>query len=84
MIPPAATTGMSFAMLAETTVFGDAQSKWQNGYCVALTVPEGEAQQVMKGSETPFTAIVRHKFEGKELTVPVIAVADKMVNLVVR
>lgn len=73
VVENAAKTGVNLALLVEPWVFGEAQNKWQKGYCVAVAVLEGEEQRVMKGSETPFTAIVRHKFEGNELTVPVIA-----------
>jgi hypothetical protein len=53
-----------------------AQLLWTDGYCVAVQVPEIGAtneKTVLVNSETPFTAIVKHKFENIELNVPVIA-----------
>ncbi len=58
------------------TAFKSAEKKWQDGFCVAIVVPEGENQEVEKGSETTFTAKVQHKFEGTGLTVPVVATLD--------
>ena len=52
-----------------------AEQKWTTGYCLAITVPEvtGSSRQVDPGSVTPFTAVVKHKFETAELRVPVTA-----------
>ena len=65
--------------------FMAASRHWENGYCVAVQVPEmgaGEEKTVQVNSETPFTAKVRHKFENAELRVPVIAtLADGQVSV---
>lgn len=66
-------TGMLIATMAWYMALTQAQDKWQNGLCVAIIVPEGESQRVMAGADTNFTAVVRHKFEGQELNVPVVA-----------
>jgi hypothetical protein len=52
-----------------------AEEKWTNGYCLEITVPElgADTKTVEPGSSTPFTAHVRHKFEGAELPLPVVA-----------
>jgi hypothetical protein len=52
-----------------------AEEKWINGYCLEITVPElgSGITTVQPGSSTPFTAHVRHKFEGAELPLPVVA-----------
>jgi hypothetical protein len=52
-----------------------AQSLWTNGYCVEVQVPDlgTGTKSVQPNSETPFTAKVQHKWEGTQLTVPVIA-----------
>jgi hypothetical protein len=52
-----------------------AEKKWTTSYCVEVQVPElgTGVKSVQPNSETPFTAIVRHKFENVELQVPVIA-----------
>lgn len=62
--------------LAVTLSYAMAQIQWQGGYCVAIAVPElesGATKVVPVDSETPFTALVRHKFEGKDLNNPVVA-----------
>ena len=56
--------------------FGSAERQWTTGYCVEIAVPEmdaGGSKTVAPGSTTPFTANVRHKFEGADLVVPVTA-----------
>ena len=61
-----------------------AEEKWTNGYCLEITVPElgADTKTVDPGSSTPFTAHVRHKFEGAELPLPVIAtLADGQVSV---
>lgn len=73
LVENAILTGMKMSGMAVLMVLKVAETKWQDGKCVAITVPEGEDEVVWKGSETPFTAIVRHKVEGNELAVPVIA-----------
>ena len=52
-----------------------AEGKWNNGYCLEITVPElgADTKTVEPGSSTPFTAHVRHKFEAAELPLPVVA-----------
>jgi hypothetical protein len=52
-----------------------AEEKWTNGYCLEITTPElgADTKTVEPGSSTPFTAHVRHKFEGAELPLPVVA-----------
>jgi hypothetical protein len=64
--------------------FTVAELQWTNGYCVEVRVPEivTGTKKVQPNSDTPFTATVRHKFEGTELTVPVIAtLADGQVSV---
>jgi hypothetical protein len=52
--------------------FGAARELWQNGYCVEIVVEGAEDSNVVApGSSTPFTARVRHKFEGVELNGPI-------------
>ncbi len=64
-------TMSSFAVMF---AYATAEKQWQDGYCVAVIVPDsGSARMVSPNSDTSFTANVRHKFEGKELTVPVMA-----------
>jgi len=61
-----------------------AEGLWTKGYCVEVQVLELGAgtKTVQPNSETPFTAIVRHKFENVELQVPVIAkLADGQVSI---
>ncbi len=61
-----------------------AEGLWTKGYCVEVQVLELGAgtKTVQPNSETPFTAIVRHKFENVELQVPVIAkLADGQVSV---
>lgn len=73
-VKSAAELGAGLAGLAAMFAFNDAESKWQDGYCVAVAVSEGgEERRVRSSSETSLTATVRHKFEGNELGVPVIA-----------
>jgi hypothetical protein len=52
-----------------------AEKKWTTGFCLELNVPElgADTKTVEPGSSTPFTAHVRHKFEGAELPLPVVA-----------
>jgi len=66
--------GMNGAVVG--IAFTLAETQWTDGYCVEVQVPElgaGKQKNVQPNSETPFTAIVRHKFEKVELNVPVIA-----------
>lgn len=68
----------SLLMFGRQAAFGAAnraQQEWTAGYCLAITVPEltGPAKPVDPGSETPFTAVVSHKFETTQLHVPVTA-----------
>ncbi len=61
-----------------------AEEKWTNGYCLEITVPElgADTKTVEPGSSTLFTAHVRHKFEGAEVPLPVIAtLADGQVSV---
>ena len=65
-------------MMGRLAAFGamtQAEDKWTTGYCLAIAVPEitGSSKQVDPGSETPFTAVVSHKFETTQLHVPVTA-----------
>ncbi len=53
-----------------------AEKLWTTGYCLEISVPSmdaGNSKSVATGSTTPFTANVRHKFEGTDLAVPVTA-----------
>jgi hypothetical protein len=52
-----------------------AELQWTGGYCLEVQVPEvgPDVKLVQPNSETPFTAHVRHKFEGVELPLPVTA-----------
>lgn len=52
-----------------------AEERWTKGYCLEIKVSDisAKGEQVPPNSGTPFTATVRHKFEGTDLTVPVIA-----------
>ncbi len=52
-----------------------AEERWTKGYCLEIKVSDiaAKGEKVSPNSDTPFTATVRHKFEGKDLTVPVIA-----------
>lgn len=52
-----------------------AEDEWTDGYCVAPEVEEVEqpSQSVDISSVTPFTAVVRHRFEQAEVEVPVVA-----------
>lgn len=44
---------------------------WQNGYCVQIVVKDAQDfNTVAAASSNPFSASVRHKFEGVELQVP--------------
>ena len=69
----------SMIKLGRTAVFaamGSAESRWTTGYCLEIAVPSmdaGGSKSVATGSTTPFTANVRHKFEGADLAVPVSA-----------
>jgi hypothetical protein len=70
--------GMTASMGNIATVLGfqSAERLWTTGYCVEITVPEldaGGSKSVTPSSTTPFTANVRHKFEGADLVVPVTA-----------
>ncbi len=85
----AARFGTGLAATLASLGIGSAEDQWTNGYCVAITVPEvtetrresnptGQSielpyKAVDAGSKTPFTAVVLHKWEGKELHVPVAA-----------
>ncbi len=57
------------------SAFKIAENKWSTGYCIEIQVPDlgTGVKSVQTNSDTPFTATVRHKFEGGELQVPVIA-----------
>jgi len=73
-----ASNAVSMIMLGRLAAFGamsQAEDKWTSGYCLAINVPEitGSPKQVDPGSETPFTAVVSHKFETAQLHVPVTA-----------
>jgi len=76
---------MRLITIAVTSLAMDAaEKKWTTGYCVELQVPElgSDTKTVEPGSSTPFTAHVRHKFEGAELPLPVIAtLADGQVSV---
>ncbi len=52
-----------------------AEERWTDGYCLEIKVSDisAKGEKVSPNSDTPFTATVRHKFEGTDLTVPVIA-----------
>lgn len=70
--------GMASAMTsyAAMVAFTIAEHQWQKGYCVALAVPamgSPPKRAVPVNSQTPFTAVVRHKFEGSELNGPATA-----------
>ncbi len=56
-------------LMANNALF-TAERRWKNGYCVEV---KAEGETVQPNSETPFIAKVRHKWEGTDLTVPVIA-----------
>jgi hypothetical protein len=69
---------VSLIMMGRLAAFGalsQAEDKWTTGYCLAISVPEitGSSKQVDPGSETPFTAVVSHKFETAQLRAPVTA-----------
>ena len=66
----------SMGSIATVLGFQSAERLWTTGYCVEITVPEmdaGGSKTVAPSSTTPFTANVRHKFEGADLVVPVTA-----------
>jgi hypothetical protein len=77
----AANVGPYMTWMMEERAFRKAEEKWKDSYCVAISVPEGFEQynppgkkiHVVAKSEKPFTASVKHQFEGKELNLPVIA-----------
>ncbi len=61
-----------------------AEEKWTKGYCLEIRVPEipDGKKIVERNSETPFQATVWHKFDAKDLTLPVTAVlADGKVSV---
>jgi hypothetical protein len=67
---------IALGRLAVFAAMGSAEDKWTNGYCLEIAVPSmdaGGSRSVATGSTTPFTANVRHKFEGADLAVPVSA-----------
>ncbi len=73
-----AETAVSLIMLGSKAAFNAlhrAEQQWTTGYCLAIAIPEitGSSKQVNPGSETPFTAVVSHKFETTQLRVPVTA-----------
>lgn len=62
----------SIVSAAAYGVVNQAQDLWQNGYCVEIvTEGAGDSNEVQPGSDTAFTARVRHKFEGGDLDVPI-------------
>lgn len=64
--------GQTMAMFFMTLVSREAEEIWQNGYCVEIVVEGAEDHNIVPpASTTPFTARVRHKFEGTDLNVPV-------------
>lgn len=66
----------SMGSIATVLGFQSAEKQWTSGYCLEIAVPSmgaGGSQTVATGSTTPFTANVRHKFEGNDLVVPVTA-----------
>ncbi len=62
-------------VMMTSVAFMMAEMQWKGGYCLDVTVPEpgSGTKTVEPNSETRFTANVRHKFEGAELPLPVIA-----------
>jgi hypothetical protein len=67
---------LKMTLLTIGMAFEQAEDTWQNGYCVQVVSPEMggvEERGVPAGSETAFTAIVQHKWEGVELQAPVVA-----------
>jgi hypothetical protein len=62
---------LSFARMYLRILLNQAEGIWLGGHCVEVLVPE--RQRVAPSSSTRFTARVRHKYEGSELTVPVVA-----------
>jgi hypothetical protein len=73
-----AAVAKSVAVLAIVTVelvYDTARREWRSGCCVEVLVPENYLV-VGTGSATPFTASVRHRFEGSDLPDPVTATMD--------
>jgi hypothetical protein len=73
-----ARNAVSLILLGRLAAFGamsQAEDKWTTGYCLAIAIPEiaDSPKRVDPGSETPFTAVVSHKFETAQLRVPVTA-----------
>jgi hypothetical protein len=56
-------------------VYDTARSQWRSGCCVEVSVPDNYLV-VRTGSAIPFTASVRHRFEGSDLADPVVATVD--------
>jgi hypothetical protein len=65
----------ALALLAMYQAYDKARHEWQSGCCVEVVVPE-KRLVVGTGSATSITANVRHRFEGTDLQVPVVATLD--------
>ena len=64
--------GQALAIMFSFMVSAEAEKEWKNGRCVEIVVEGAEDSNVVApGSSTPFTARVRHKFEGVELNGPI-------------
>lgn len=69
-----AAKSLVIANLLAAAILGMAEGRWRSGFCLEIIITGVEDRnQVELSSTSHFRAIVRHKFEGRELNLPMTA-----------